>query len=160
MFGAHRDGMPIVARQPGLRPTAAPRSGGRASVGGSAPSEDLLPSGGATAAARAPAPHRALALDALSLLRYLRDRPRDADVLREPAFAREVELVRWQLAPIRTRRSLAASFGREAYLRQTPGDPADGPGIRPIRAAYAVRWLELGDRVARPGWTELVTDPA
>jgi hypothetical protein len=29
-----------------------------------------------------------------------------------------------------------------------------------IPVAYAVRWLELGDGVARPGWIDLVTGHA
>ena len=29
---------------------------------------------------------------------------------------------------------------------------------RPLRVAYALRWLELGDGVARRGWIELVAD--
>jgi hypothetical protein len=28
---------------------------------------------------------------------------------------------------------------------------------RALRVAYALRWLELGDGVARPRWIELVT---
>jgi hypothetical protein len=116
-------------------------------------------SGGATVLARALVPHRALALDALSLLRYLHDRPRDADLWGEPAFAREVDLVRGQLAPIRSRRGLAASFGREACLTRGTERPHEPDTLRPLRVAYAVRWLELGDGVARAGWIELVTDP-
>jgi hypothetical protein len=107
-----------------------------------------------------PAPHRALALDALLVLRMLRDHPRDAGPWGEPAFAREVELVRAQLAPIRDRRGLAASYGREAFRRRDARDRGDPPGLRPSRVAYAVRWLELGDGVERPGWTSLVTGRA
>jgi hypothetical protein len=81
-------------------------------------------------------------------MRTLHRLPRDVGVLGEPAFAREVDRYRAQLVPIRSRRALAASFGREASM--TPG----------LRAAYAVRWLELGDGVARAGWIELVTESA
>jgi hypothetical protein len=66
-----------------------------------------------------------------------------------PAFAREVELIRAHLAPIRSRPVLAASFGREAFH----GDPSgSGDGSGPVTVAYAIRWLELGDRQARPRW--------
>ena len=34
------------------------------------------------------------------------------------------------------------------------------PMRRPTAIAYAVRWLELGDGVPRPGWTSLVTGRA
>lgn len=81
-------------------------------------------------------------------MRSLHGHPRDVVTLGAPAFARDVDRLRAQLVPIRTRRALAASFGREACM--TPG----------LRAAYAVRWLELGDGVARAGWIELVTESA
>src|SRR4249919_3271897 len=103
------------------------------------------------------APHRDLPRDALLLLRGLRDRPRDAGSWGEPAFAREVDRIRAQLAPIRHRRGLAASYGREAFRvhGQDPSEMAGTP-IRPraSRAAYAVRWLELGDGIRRPAWSE------
>ena len=70
------------------------------------------------------------------------------------AFAREVAAVRAQLAPIRSRRSLVDSFGREAAVAATTMpptiDPPEPPG--PVRVAYAVRWLELGDDRLRPSW--------
>ena len=154
-----KDGaMPIVARQPGPRPTRVPRSGGDASLGAIAPSEDLPPSDGVPPSAPALAPHRALALDAIRILRSLRDHPRDAGPWGEPAFAREVDLVRRHLAPIRSRRGLAASFGREAFNRPAVERTPDPNSFGSVRVAYAVRWLELGDGVARPGWTSLVTD--
>jgi hypothetical protein len=109
-------------------------------------------------------PQRELPRDALLLLRNLRDRPpRDAGPWGEPAFAREVDRIRAQLAPIRDRRGLAASWGREAF-RVHGQDPRDAPGAharpRASRAAYAVRWLELGDGIRRPAWSEFVADPA
>jgi len=153
--------MPIVARQPGSPPPTVGRSGGAPSTGESGPSEDLLPLGGTASNASALAPHTALALDALHVLRILRDHPRDAGPWGVPAFAREVEQVRAQLAPIRDRRGLAASFGREAFrtcgLRDVPQPPE---GLGPVRVAYAVRWLELGRGVRQPAWSSLVTDPA
>ena len=165
--GGERGVMPIVARQPGSPPPTVGRSGGAPSTGGSGPSEDLLPLGGTGSDASALAPHTALALDALLVLRILRDHPRDAGPWGVPAFAREVDLIRAQLAPIRDRRGLAASFGREAFRTSgapdaTQGvDAADLPdAIGPVRVAYAVRWLELGRGIRQPAWSSLVTDPA
>jgi hypothetical protein len=71
-------------------------------------------------------------------------------------FGREVDGTRAQLAPIRTRAALAASFSREASVaatRSAPLTPADPPG--PVRVAYAIRWLELGDGRARPDWATI-----
>ena len=157
MWRVDHGAMPIVARQPGPRPTGVSRSGAATSIGGAAPTEDLLPSDGVPPAAPALAPHRALALDALRILRNLRDHPRDAGPWGEPAFAREVDLVRRHLAPIRSRRGLAASFGREAFNRPAVERTPDPLVFGPVRIAYAVRWLELGDGVPRPEWTSLVT---
>jgi hypothetical protein len=70
-----------------------------------------------------------------------------------PPFAREVERTRGQLTPIATRATLAASFSREASVavtRSAPLTPDDPPG--PVRVAYAIRWLELGDSRVRPDW--------
>jgi hypothetical protein len=65
-----------------------------------------------------------------------------------PGFAREVDLVRLHLRPIRTRQILAASFGREAFHAGLGNATAAAAG--PVAVAYAIRWLELGDRVDRP----------
>ena len=151
--------MPIVIRQPGPDPALVASPDDEPSIGDSASPGDLLPSGGAIATAPALAPHRALALDALHVLGGLRHLPRDAGLWGEPAFAREVELVRGHLGPIRSRRGLASSFGREAACARGI-DRSDGSAMRrPLRVAYALRWLELGDGVARRGWTELVAAP-
>jgi hypothetical protein len=147
--------MPIVARQPEAGPPNGSRSGDARSIGRYAPPVDLLPPGGVPVAVSAPTPQRALALDALRVLRHLRDHPRDAGSWGEPAFAREVDLVRRHLAPIASRRALSSSYAREAF--QGPGA---APEARPGRVAYAVRWLELGDGRSRPGWSELVTERA
>ena len=84
---------------------------------------------------------------------------------RTPSFAREVGAVRGQLGPIRSRPALAASFSRDAAIAATT-PPAianatassasaralglDAPG--PVRVAYAIRWLELGDGRERASW--------
>ena len=76
-------------------------------------------------------------IDALRLLRRLRDHPRDAGPWGEPAFAREVERIRRDLAPIVSRRALAASFGREAFRRAARTGPT-GRGVpdrSPTRSA-------------------------
>jgi hypothetical protein len=56
-----------------------------------------------------------------------------------------VDLVRLHLRPIHSRQVLAASFGREAFHAG-----ASSGGTGPVAVAYAIRWLELGDRVERP----------
>ena len=78
------------------------------------------------------------------------------------AFAREVAAVRAQLAPIRSRPSLAESFGREAAVAATLIPPTIDPGVPPgpVRVAYAIRWLELGDDRLRPSWAEWTGQPA
>jgi len=76
-------------------------------------------------------------------------------------FGREVDRTRRQLAPIHTRSALAASFSREASVaatRSAPLTPADPPG--PVRVAYAIRWLELGDERPRPGWSSITKGAA
>ncbi len=66
-----------------------------------------------------------------------------------------MELVRRHLAPLRDRRSLTSSFGREAF--QTLGADGTGqPHLGPIRAAYAIRWLELGNGASLPAWSRLL----
>lgn len=66
-----------------------------------------------------------------------------------------MELVRRHLAPLRNRRSLTSSFGREAF--QTLGiDRAGQHQLGPIRAAYAIRWLELGSGAGLPAWPNLL----
>jgi hypothetical protein len=87
-----------------------------------------------------------------------------------PAFAREVDRTRAQLGPIRTRDALAMSFSREAVvavtrrwavtspaaavMRPRPAGAAGSPG--PVRVAYAIRWLELGDGRGRPDWVSIL----
>ena len=150
--------MPMVVREPGPSRREAPRSGRRPTIGAPDPPGDLLSPGGGLPPAPAPAPDRALALDALRLLRGLRDPLQRSVNWSDPAFAREVELVRCHLAPLTGRNGLKASFGREAF--QTLGradDVADTDGpLGPVRAAYALRWLELGDRLAWPSWPSLL----
>jgi hypothetical protein len=140
--------MPILTRQPEATDTAkhlAPvqRRGGTTVGSTTAPSRDLLPAGGFLAPVPVPAPARALALDAIRLVRRLRDPAGRPDRWSQPSFRREIELVRAHLAPLRSRKALAASYGREAFHLWMHDAARDDPG--PVRLAYALRWLELGD---------------
>ena len=113
--------------------------GGPAAAGHAAPPPPFEPD----------SPSRALALASLSVIRHSR-RPADRRAAWSlPGFAREVDLVRLHLRPVRTRQVLAASFGREAF-HAGPSDVASPQG--PVAVAYAIRWLELGDRVERPAF--------
>jgi len=149
--------MPIMTRKPEATDTTAmhlasvPRRGGDRIGSTDAPSRDLLPGGGVRAPAPVPAPARALALDALRLLRRLRDPARRSARWAQPSFRREIELVRTHLAPLRTRKALAASYGREAFHLAIDDVGRDDPGA--VRLAYALRWIELGDGDIDPGRT-------
>jgi hypothetical protein len=132
-----------------------PRPGGAA--GGSSVTSPgaLLSLTAPTLPAPVPAPARALALDALRVARLLRDPARRPARWTQPAFGAEVELIRRHLAPVRTRRTLAASYGREAFnLAPTHADIADPS---PTRLAYALRWLELRDGATGPSWQSLLS---
>ena len=77
------------------------------------------------------------------------------------AFGREVERTRAQLVPVRSRTVLASSFSREASVavsRLSALSGANPPG--PVRVAYAIRWLELGDDRPRPGWSSITKGAA
>lgn len=117
---------------------------------------DLVPR--VTPPPRPPAtPARTLTILALATLRRARDPHRRPVAWAAPAFAREVDLVRLHLAPIRSRLGLAASFGREAFQsNHAEGVEAAGP----VTAAYAMRWLELGDGIPRPPWDSWLADSA
>jgi hypothetical protein len=102
---------------------------------------------------------RTLARDAVRILGRLRSTAPEPEIWTTASFGREIEFVRAHLRPIRTRQSLAASFGREAFhvpiLRDPDGYPERGLESA-VRVAYALRWLELGDGKPRPTWAELV----
>jgi hypothetical protein len=89
-----------------------------------------------------------LALEAIRLLRAVGGTGRAGAPAAwvAPAFARQVEDVRADLGPIRSRDSLAASFVREAARFDS------------VRLAYAIRWLELGDGRSRPAWPQQLLD--
>jgi hypothetical protein len=140
--------MRTLTRQPEATDTRAThlasiqRPGGTSIGTHAASPEDLLPAGDSLATAPAPAPARALALDALRLLRRLRDPALRPDRWSQPTFRHEIELIRAHLAPLRTRKALAASYGREAFHLSMDDAARHDPG--PVRLAYALRWLELG----------------
>jgi len=64
-----------------------------------------------------------------------------------PGFAARVERTRRELEPITSHSALAASLAREAMHSRPPSPASDA-----VRAAYALRWLEVADRVALPAW--------
>ena len=74
-------------------------------------------------------------------------------------FGREVDRTRGQLAPIRSRPALLASYLREASISVTRGAVELGLPAGPVRVAYSIRWLELGDGRARPAWATFVAGP-
>ena len=153
--------MPIRTRQPETvahltsHHAPFPRHGG-ADGGISATSPGVLLSPAARSLpASVPVPARALALDALRIARQLRDPARRPARWNQPGFGAEVELIRRHLAPVRTRRTLAASYAREAFhMTLIRGDHADPS---PIRLAYALRWLELRDGATGPSWQTLLS---
>ncbi len=154
--------MSIDVRPPGSHPTRGSRVGTPAPVDGLRPSGELLPSGGAPSPAPALTPQRALALDAVRVMRHMRGSLAAEAAWADVSFGRQVESIRRQLAPIRSRSGLAASFDREAFhIRRQVGLSPDVEGLPaatppgPVRLAYALRWLELGDGQARPAWTDL-----
>jgi hypothetical protein len=129
------------------------------------------PGGGPTVSRTAPppppfepdSPTRALAFAALAVIRHSR-RPTDRpDAWSLPGFAREVDLVRLHLRPVNSRPVLAASFGREAFhagpsIAAAKGGTTAAGG--PVAVAYAIRWLELGDRVDRPAFEVWLAESA
>jgi hypothetical protein len=96
-----------------------------------------------------------LPLDALRLRRGLRDGHRRPAGWGDAAFGREVEPIRCHLAPLRNRRTLTASFGREAFQALDLDRSRPSP-LGPIQTAYAIRWLELGSGASLPAWTSLL----
>jgi len=79
-------------------------------------------------------------------------------VPREPwmdvSFRRRVDVIRSQLAPLRSRAALVASYGREADHRLHDGHVARA--VTALQVAYALRWLELAEPVPlTPSWLAL-----
>jgi hypothetical protein len=114
----------------------------------------LLSPGTPTLQAPVPAPTRALALDALLLICFLRDPARRPARWQQPQFGAEVDLIRRHLAPVRSRQTLEASYGREAF-HLAPA-PSDGTDPSAVRLAYALRWLELREGAIDLPWAALL----
>ena len=152
--------MPTRTRQPGTtesvtsHPVTDPRPGDASLGMQSTSAKELLPLRALLAPAPVPAPARALALDAMRISRALRDPARRPARWAQPSFGAQVELVRRHLAPVRSRRSLAASFGREAFHIVPTAAERDDPN--PIRLAYALRWLERGGATPESSWATLL----
>lgn len=136
--------MPILTRQPEAdepamsHHLAGVRFGDESMIGGAAPPEELLPSGGPD--------HR-------------------GEPLVDPAWAtatfqRRVAAVHRQLAPVSSRAALAESYGREAARRLVRPRAAGRRSATALQVAYALRWLELGWRGSRSlTWTDLLDGP-
>ncbi len=152
--------MPIRTRQPEALdtltsyPVAVPRDGGADGGDPSVRTGVLLSSDARLGLAPVPAPARALALDASRVVRALRDPSRRPARWAQPSFGAEVELVRRHLAPVRSRQTLAASYGREAFHLGLAQAERDDPS--PTRLAYALRWMELRDGATGPSWPTLL----
>jgi hypothetical protein len=148
--------MPVFARH--LLPVVEARRRPNHRPGGGVPADAR----GAPASLRAPAfepasPARSLAIMAMATIRRMQRPSTRPSRWVEFSFGREVELIRTHLAPIRSRPVLAASFGREAFH----GDPSGSGELEsPVAAAYATRWLELGDGEARPRWDVWLAESA
>jgi len=151
--------MPVLTRQPettesvASHPVADPRLGDVMVGMQRTSTEELLPSRVLLAPAPVPAPARALALDAMRVSKALRDPTCRPARWAQPAFGAEVELVRRHLAPVQSRRSLAASFGREAFHIAPTAAEREDPS--PTRLAYALRWIELGQAANGLSWPPL-----
>jgi hypothetical protein len=76
-------------------------------------------------------------------------------------FRLQVEAIRVQLAPLRSRVALASSYAREAGRRTIDGQPTRPPDVvTPLQVAYALRWLELADpEPLAAAWTDLLDGP-
>jgi hypothetical protein len=84
-----------------------------------------------------------LAQDALRLIRLARRTGPVRSAWLGGDLSDEIEMIRRQLVPIKSRRALSASYRREGVNR--PGAaPVDGRVAGVVRLAYALRWLELG----------------
>ena len=119
-------------------------NGSGSTTGISRPPKELLPDGGNLVPAPAPAPERVLAQDALHLLRLMRLNGPGSLPPGTRSLVPDVESVHRQLLPIRSRRSLAASYRREAFHERVllTQDTIESAGA--TRVAYVLRWLELG----------------
>ena len=147
-----RRGQAIAEPRPRLLRFDRPVAGAAGVAGLAAPSPVAEPSGRSD-------PRHELARLALDLV------VRTAEPVDVPArwttypFGQEVDRTRGQLAPIRSRTALLASVSREASIAVTRGVSETDLPAGPVRVAYAIRWLELGDGRARPAWASFLAGP-
>lgn len=108
-------------------------------------------------------PDERLQAHGILLARLLRSPARTPQRWRALGFARQVDLVRAHLRPIRSHESLAHSYGREHFHIQATGSATlDARGLlrrSAIEVAYALRWLELADGDSRGPWLSIVAVP-
>lgn len=97
------------------------------------------------------------------LAALLTSRARTPQQWRAPGFARQVDLVRAHLWPIRSQESLAHSYAREHFHIQATGSATlDARALlrrSATEVAYALRWLELADGDSRGPWLSIVAVP-
>lgn len=98
----------------------------------------------------------ALAFVAVRLLPRLGDRAKRPAAWATIEFGREVERIRAQLAPVRTRRSLQDAYRRESFWVASGPDLHRPEDLSPVRLAYALRWLELCDGCVGPTWPAMM----
>ena len=67
----------------------------------------------------------------------------DTEFASQPALAECVAMVRAQLAPIRSRRALLDSYGRESLCNLAATANSSGSAAEILDLAYALRWVEL-----------------
>ncbi len=113
---------------------------------GPLPFEQLLRSDGSRGPLDVVTARALVAADAVAVLAVV-GRGRGPAAWHRSGFARRVEAARRHLAPIAAADVLAESFRREAFLTALPRRGPDA-----VRAAYAIRWLELVAGVAVPPW--------
>ncbi len=107
-----------------------------------------------------PSADERLHIQSVVLAGLLRSRARRPERWRAPGFARQVELVRAHLRPIRSQESLTHSYAREHFHIEaidsaTP--TARGLLLRSAtEVAYALRWLELADGESRGPWRSIL----
>ncbi len=75
----------------------------------------------------------------------------DTEQATPQALAGRIDLVRAQLAPIRSRRALLDSYRRESLCRLVSPAEIAGSAAEVLERAYAIRWLELASDTAVAG---------
>ncbi len=85
----------------------------------------------------------------------------DAEQATPQALAGRIDLVRAQLAPIRSLRTLLDSYRRESLCRLMSPAEIAGSAAEVLERAYALRWLELAsDGAVAAAQRDLSSPPA